>query len=173
MKKLLIMGAMLGLGCGVSTGTIDDVIRGNEVITDSYEETINYGNVNAQSPLVVRSAEQSDGSVCDMYLMVEDKDGDGFGIQDEKSVYFCEGNMKSEEAKDYAMGRGECDDNNIEINPGMPELCDLIDNNCDGLTDKTKHGTNIGKDDVCYRDNKLTQSYICRDGEWEPSGRCK
>ena len=35
----------------------------------------------------------------------------------------------------YGSGQGDCNDNDPSINPAMPELCDGIDNNCNGLVD--------------------------------------
>lgn len=40
----------------------------------------------------------------------EDKDRDGYCVED-----------------------GDCDDTNASIHPGAPEVCDGIDNNCDGI----------------------------------------
>jgi hypothetical protein len=36
----------------------------------------------------------------------------------------------------YVSFDSDCDDNNIAINPGATEVCDLVDNDCDGLTDE-------------------------------------
>ncbi|HEX7845057.1 MAG TPA: MopE-related protein, partial [Chitinophagaceae bacterium] len=36
----------------------------------------------------------------------------------------------------YVTTGGDCDDNNPEINPGAPEVCDGFDNNCNGETDE-------------------------------------
>ncbi len=36
----------------------------------------------------------------------------------------------------YAEDQGDCDDTNASIGPGMPELCNGIDDNCNGLTDE-------------------------------------
>ncbi|MBC8047954.1 MAG: hypothetical protein H7Y00_14245, partial [Fimbriimonadaceae bacterium] len=59
-----------------------------------------------------------------------DSDGDGYGNSDstvENTMLPCPG---------YAIYGGDCDETNPEINPGMVELCNGIDDNCDGLTDE-------------------------------------
>jgi DNA-binding beta-propeller fold protein YncE len=48
----------------------------------------------------------------------EDKDGDG---------------AKAGDACDGPPSSLDCDDNDPKVKPGMPELCDAIDNNCDPL----------------------------------------
>jgi hypothetical protein len=55
-----------------------------------------------------------------------DFDGDGYGTADD-SVLSCEAPFG------YVALSGDCDDNNIAINPGAVEICyDGIDQNCDG-----------------------------------------
>lgn len=49
-----------------------------------------------------------------------DVDGDGF---------------TSFEAEEYDGNDGDCDDNRAEVYPGAAELCDSLDNDCDGATD--------------------------------------
>jgi hypothetical protein len=46
------------------------------------------------------------------YSFMSDLDGDGFSPED-----------------------GDCDDENALVSPSQPEVCDSIDNNCDGITD--------------------------------------
>lgn len=50
---------------------------------------------------------------------------------------------------DGYVGRVDCDDTNAVINPGAEELCDEIDNNCDGLIDNVVGG---GPSQTFYRD---------------------
>lgn len=61
-----------------------------------------------------------------------DLDGDGFGTGD-KDVQGCVPPQKSP----YVEESGDCNDQDVSINPGVPEICaDSIDNNCDGQTDE-------------------------------------
>jgi Putative metal-binding motif len=57
-----------------------------------------------------------------------DQDNDGFGGE-ALVVSTCQ----SVPPANYVANSGDCNDNNANINPGMPELCDTLDNNCNGL----------------------------------------
>ena len=72
-----------------------------------------------------------DGEI-DPYLMVDfyvDADRDGFGDTN-NVVQAC--------SPDFGITQldGDCDDQNDEISPIATELCDGLDNNCDGQTDE-------------------------------------
>ncbi|MFZ5562955.1 MAG: PilC/PilY family type IV pilus protein [Thermodesulfobacteriota bacterium] len=56
----------------------------------------------------------------------KDSDGDGYGDP---------GHTASAPATGYVTLSGDCDDDNPAINPGATEVCDGIDNNCDGAVD--------------------------------------
>jgi hypothetical protein len=58
-----------------------------------------------------------------------DQDGDGFGIFDDV-VYSCE------QPEGYVIKAGDCDDTNPDVFPGAEDICDGIDNNCNGEVDE-------------------------------------
>ena len=58
-----------------------------------------------------------------------DADGDGFGV-DTTSILSCE------LPEGYADNRFDCDDVLPEFNPNAEEICDDLDNDCDGASDE-------------------------------------
>ena len=80
------------------------------------------------SPTLVDSCDgiDNDGDgLVDEGTLHQDADGDGFGAKDEGS--------------DCPEGRvtdsSDCDDARIDVNPGVPEVCDGVDNDCNGVID--------------------------------------
>ncbi|MEZ4926973.1 MAG: MopE-related protein [Saprospiraceae bacterium] len=75
-----------------------------------------------------------DGMIDDsltVYGFYLDADGDGFGTSD--SVLFV---CLNQVPNGFAEVDGDCDDNNPDVYPDAPEICDDLDNNCDGSVDE-------------------------------------
>lgn len=69
-----------------------------------------------------------DGLGCQK-IWYPDEDGDGYG----KSNTYKWSCLKP---KGYVDRAGDCRDNQPSINPGMPDICDGKDNNCNGIIDE-------------------------------------
>jgi uncharacterized protein (TIGR02145 family) len=61
-------------------------------------------------------------------IFYQDSDGDGFGGS--TTIQSCE------QPSGYVAQSGDCDDSDATINPNAVEVCDGIDNNCDGVVDE-------------------------------------
>ncbi|HNH48127.1 MAG TPA: MopE-related protein, partial [Myxococcota bacterium] len=58
-----------------------------------------------------------------------DADEDGFGQQDGTPTIACN------QPRGYVASTTDCDDSNYHVSPGADELCDGVDQNCNGLID--------------------------------------
>jgi len=71
----------------------------------------------------------SSGEACESTTWFADADGDGFG-SDSDTLDGCD------PGAGYAETGGDCDDTNEAVAPGLDEVCDGIDNNCDTFADE-------------------------------------
>ncbi len=94
-----------------------------------------------------------------------DDDGDGYG-EDSDTDVACSA------PAGYVARGGDCDDSDASISPGEAEVCDLVDQDCDGTVDNGVLGTDTDcpADDCAdiIADNPAAAdgSYYMSDGNW-------
>jgi hypothetical protein len=74
----------------------------------------------------LQNTENAQGCVNYFY----DNDNDGFGLTNDKKC------LCSSSGLHRAPAGGDCNDNNANINPGATEICNAIDDNCNGQIDE-------------------------------------
>ena len=73
---------------------------------------------------------QTDEEALDAILWYHDSDGDGYG-DGMDSMPSCE------KPADYVLTADDCNDGNADISPSGTEVCNGVDDNCDGDTDES------------------------------------
>ncbi len=74
-----------------------------------------------------------------------DADGDGFGDAQEQV-------MACAQPAGYVALSTDCNDADAAINPGAVEVCDHVDNNCNGLVDADDPAIDVSTEHAFYRD---------------------
>ncbi len=87
-----------------------------------------------------------------------DADGDGYGDNDDPGVSLC-----ADPGVGFSTGTGDCDDANSAIHPGVIDLCDGIDADCDGNIDEDALFTTyyIDFDNDSYGDYLSSGTLFC------------
>ena len=135
--------ALLLPGCLINT---DLYHRRLEELTDNDDDGYNEddGDCDDSNPAVNPGADELCNSFddnCDGRIDEADPtndvawraDGDGDGFADDATVATPACTSPGE---GWTSEAGDCDDHNTEIWPGAPELCDGVDNDCDGAADE-------------------------------------
>ena len=79
--------------------------------------------------LNAHDCDDSDAAIGKAATFYFDQDGDGFGVAS-SAVTACS------PPPDHVTQSGDCDDDNATVYPGAEEICDGIDNDCDGEIDE-------------------------------------
>ena len=102
---------------------------------------------------------------CPTVMVWVDDDGDGYGDPN-KGMMVC-----ADQAGGFAGNGEDCDDASSMANPGLTELCDPIDNDCDGILNEYDAATNNTECLDCrFRTREGRLYYFCNwEADWEPA----
>lgn len=114
------------------------------------------------------TAERAQETGCEVQIFWGDADGDGFG-QETFTTTACE-------APDgFSANADDCDDVDASMFPGGVELCDSVDNDCDGTTDEAavdaaiwyqdQDGDGFGDSAVAVAACELPAGYVAIGGD--------
>ena len=140
-KRLISLLLSTGLaGCLVNTELYEER---REALTDADADGFNgdQGDCNDNNPAVFPGAPETCNDTdddCDGYIdnevidggpWYDDADGDGYG-DDATAVLLCDA-----PGAEWLLVGGDCDDDSAAVFPGADELCNGVDDDCDGATD--------------------------------------
>ena len=102
-------------------GSLDDVMIFNRAISDAEVNTL----FNNGSPVVALNT-----------TYFADADGDGFGNP-------VVSQLACSQPSGYVLNNTDCNDNSAAVYPGATEVCDGLDNDCDGQIDLVINNTGL------------------------------
>jgi len=148
-----------GIGMGKCLCMPFDVYRANESgDCDDTDDDINPGAkevCDGKDNDCDKEVDEENAQGCKDYY--KDQDGDGYGINKKKCLCEPEGEYRAKNADD-------CDDLNKTINPGQNEICNGIDDDCDGQVDE-------GINDGYEANNNMASAKLLSDETGELEGK--
>ncbi|MGC6510504.1 MAG: MopE-related protein [Myxococcota bacterium] len=143
-----------GDGYGNLNSTVQDCARPSGYVADSNDCDDGDSNQYPGAPEVCNSEDDDCDSTIDepgatgTIEVYADTDGDSYGDINNTAQY-CTGSIPS----GYVADSQDCDDTNININPAAQEVCDSIDNDCDGDIDDNDTSVDTSGGNTYYRDS--------------------
>lgn len=115
----------------LDANTIDYYINGAFVFSFAYDGNlgaIDFYSIDGDNSYYIDDVLLIDNSL--IYTYYEDADGDNFGNPDITIA------VPGDVPTGYSENADDCDDSNAYVNPDATEVCNEIDDNCDGNTDE-------------------------------------
>lgn len=114
--------------------TLDNEAKCLAYDSDTEQQNINVPFPDSDGDGYASNVDCDDNSVSVWMILTGyvDGDGDGYGAGTLQNV--CSGTSL---VSGYVSNNVDCDDNNLLVNPGILEVCDGVDNNCNGFIDES------------------------------------
>jgi len=105
--------------------------------------------------------DDADGDLSGGEIFFLDSDGDGWGTEDSET-------LACEEPSGWSDEAGDCDDADPEVHPEGSEICDGLDNDCDGIIDPDALDSDGDGIANCVDETVYMQDFSSEEwGEWD------